>query len=611
MRAYHFALTQRRLSADRPILVEELRERVAQAEALVGADREEEGAALLIELVERPSFARVETSEVARAAIMLLGRALSKSGIHELARAYLRQVLALPGAWAEYAPYARRAVREIVEIGLRSEAYEAALEDLRAVPADAPAEVRGEVAYLTGRAKESQGQPGDAMNAYAQVPPTSRFWSQATYLSGLLEVEKGRWQSGESLFCKVADPKRQERTAPVFADATFFAVRDLARLALGRIAHEQSRFDDARYYYYLVPRDSERLAEALYESATTRYEKKDYDGARELLDDLSGLKTHHRYEDEARVLDAYLDLARCKFPEADAKLQTFLATYEPVRQAARKLGESRQGTELLLEAARGKGGSVDSAKTSVRTEELQMVAALVRVDPGYREIARKRSVVERQRSGLQAARRVLADIERSLVAVGSLRPVAADDQETTQADEAEAALSGLRRQIDDLEKSAPTSAVLASSRQQLAALEAQLGARKRVATTMRSPTERGTDLPGLIGADADEAAKLTQAMDAMGRDLDEAERAMAQDAIHRLDLRLSRLLRRARLGRIESVLGKKRALEVEIEAINAGYLPRDAVDSLDAARYLEDNEEYWPFEGDDWPDEFLGSEGLR
>ncbi|HEY2513040.1 MAG TPA: hypothetical protein VGI39_19365, partial [Polyangiaceae bacterium] len=83
---------------------------------------------------------------------------------------------------------------------------------------------------------------------------------------------------------------------------------------------------------------------------------------------------------------------------------------------------------------------------------------------------------------------------------------------------------------------------------------------------------------------------------------------LAKDALVRLDRRLSRLLRRARLGRIESVLGRKRALEVEIEAINAGVLPADAVDSLDAARYLQDGEEYWPFEGDVWPDEFVGGE---
>ena len=59
------------------------------------------------------------------------------------------------------------------------------------------------------------------------------------------------------------------------------------------------------------------------------------------------------------------------------------------------------------------------------------------------------------------------------------------------------------------------------------------------------------------------------------------------------------------------MLGRKRALEIEIEAINNGFLPQDAVDSLDAARFLKDSEEYWPFEGDDWPDEFIGCEGLK
>ena len=41
--------------------------------------------------------------------------------------------------------------------------------------------------------------------------------------------------------------------------------------------------------------------------------------------------------------------------------------------------------------------------------------------------------------------------------------------------------------------------------------------------------------------------------------------------------------------------------------INDGVVPKSAIDSLDAARYLTDKEEYWPFEGDDWPDEFVGS----
>jgi hypothetical protein len=116
------------------------------------------------------------------------------------------------------------------------------------------------------------------------------------------------------------------------------------------------------------------------------------------------------------------------------------------------------------------------------------------------------------------------------------------------------------------------------------------------------------DLPALLGTDVALAADLQRRIAVMRKNLSDAELALAKDALHRLDLRLSRLLRRARLGRIESVLGRKRALEVEVEAIRLGYLPQDAVDSLDAAQYLEDNQEYWPFEGDDWSDEYVGSE---
>jgi hypothetical protein len=111
-----------------------------------------------------------------------------------------------------------------------------------------------------------------------------------------------------------------------------------------------------------------------------------------------------------------------------------------------------------------------------------------------------------------------------------------------------------------------------------------------------------------LRADAALSAELRGRIDKARDDLGSTEVALAKDALHRLDLRLSRLLRRARLGRIESVLGRKRALEVEVEAIRLGYLPQDAVDSLDAAGYLGDKEEYWPFEGDDWPDEYVGSE---
>lgn len=615
MRAYHDAMQRRRLGSQDAMRIEVVAERVADAEALVSAGRHDEAIAKLTELVEHPRFASIAETEEGRAALYLLGHALASAGVHDSARAYLRRSLAQRGAWEQYGAYARRAVRRLVEIALDTRAFAAGLEDLKGVPPTAPPEVRGEVAYVTGRAKETAGDVDGALAAYAQVPQTSRFWSQATYLSGLLLVERGRYREGENLFCKVADPKRQDRSTPVFADERFFAVRDLARLALGRVAHEQRRHDDARYYYYLVPRDSDRLAEALYEAATTRYEKKDYDGARELLDELKGLKAHHRYEDEANILDAYIDLALCRFPEADKKLQAFLRSYEPVRDAARRLGQSDRGMRVLLSAARAgaDAGGADAAGVSVTPEQLRAVAALVRVDPLYGEIARKRAVLDREASGLRLAVSSLADMQRSLATTGGVRPAVEEKGDPFEkAQDARAALDGVRRQLDDAEQARAPADRIAPLRKELADLEARLAGGSPAATEVATAEAAGAaDLPDLLRADSAHAAALARDLEVVRGELGAAETALAKDALRRLDLRLSRLLRRARLGRIESVLGKKRALEVEIEAINAGYLPKDALDSLDAGRYLRDNEEYWPFEGDDWPDEFVGSEGLR
>ena len=108
------------------------------------------------------------------------------------------------------------------------------------IPASAPEETRGDIAYVTGRAREDAGDPDGAMSAYASVARSSRFWAQATYLRGLILVERRRFKEGEELFCKIADPGRKDRTSATFGDEHYFAIRDLARLALGRVAHEQT-----------------------------------------------------------------------------------------------------------------------------------------------------------------------------------------------------------------------------------------------------------------------------------------------------------------------------------------------------------------------------------
>jgi hypothetical protein len=609
LRAYHTALLSRRLG------LEELRRevvgaRVAEAEQLVAAGRVDEAIARLAELVEHPQFELFADSEEGRAAVFRLGDALATAALYEPARVYLRRVLATKGSWDGGGTWARRAVRRLVDIALESQEFAPIARDLDAVPPSAPEEVRGEIAYMNGRAQEAAGNPDGALAAYANVTQRCRFWAQATYLSGLIDVEKGNAKAGENLLCKVADPKRSATTTPFFADEKFFAVRDLARLGLGRIAHEQSRNDDARYYYYLVPKDSDRLAEALYEAATTRYEKKDYEGARELLDELAALGIHHRYEDEAWVLSAWIDLARCKFPEADRQLVEFLRRYEPVRDAARHIAESDASTQRLLAAVHSGSDAGGAEIGGTSPEVMRTIAALVRVDSAYDRVLRRRAVLEREASGLVTASAALGDMQRTIATNGGLRPSAElTDDANLKARRAREAIDGIEHAIADLDAAKAPADQVTPLRRQLADLQAQLGKGSSAGgDSGASGAAAGADLPDLLRTDVAKAGDLQTQIAVARKDLAGAETALAKDALRRLDLRLSRLLRRARLGRIESVLGRKRALEVEVEAIRLGYLPQDAVDSLEAARYLEDNEEYWPFEGDDWPDEYVGGE---
>ena len=608
LRAYHTALQSRRLG-ESEMRREDVAARVTEAEGLVAAGRVDEAIARLAEVVEHPQFDLYADYDEGRSAVFRLGDALATAGIYEAARGYLKRVIEQKGAWDAGGLWARRAVRRLVDVALESEEYAVVGKDLASVPASAPEEVRGEIAYMNGRAQEASGNPDAALGAYATVTQRCRFWAQATYLSALIDVEKGNSKDAENLLCKVADPKRSASTTPVFADEKFFAVRDLARLGLGRIAHEQGRNDDARYYYYLVPRDSDRLAEALYEAATTRYEKKDYDGARELLDELAALQVHHRYEDEAWVLDAWVDLARCKFADADKKLVTFLARYEPVRDAARRIAENDMATQRLLEAVHSGSDAAGAEVGGASPEVMRTVAALVRVDPAYDHLQHRRVVLEREASGLVFALGAISDMQRTLASNGGVRPaaeLASDDARRARA--AREAIDGVEHQIADLEAAHAPPDQVSPLRLQLGVLKAQLAQGAGATSLAGGDLPTGADVPDLLRADMAKGAELQARIAAARKELGDAETALAKDALRRLDLRLSRLLRRARLGRIESVLGRKRALEVEIEAIRLGFLPQDAVDSLDAARYLEDNEEYWPFEGDDWPDEFIGGD---
>ena len=613
MRLYQQALVKRRLAATAPLSRQRLRDVLEKTETKISDGRLDEAIGDLVYIVESPRFDPFKESDEGRASLFWLGDSLGRVGAYQPARGYLVRLLKGDPKDTWY----RRAVRSLVDFGLESDQPDTFLKDLSSVPSSAPEELRGDIAYLAGRAAERRRDPAAALGGYAKVTPRSRFWAQATYLSGLIEVERGQLKKGENLFCKVADPKQTPKKAPLFGGNDFFRVRDLARLALGRVAHEQFRFDDSRYYYYLVPQDSDHLPEALYEAATSRYEAKDYDGARELMDQLEALHRNNPYQDEAWILDAYIDLATCHFPAADKKLQIFLARYEPVRNAARRLTKDPAAMNKLVEAVRS-GADPAGAGVGVKAGVARTLGALLRLDAGYSHASLRLARLDHEMSGLRGAMGDLAEANKRLATPKSVRAQSATPLGEAPSDKItriDAQLAEVRRLLREVSRTGKAKASdIAELSHQLEALEVQAHAARAAAAAAIPAGEaggKGTDLPDVIRADRQRASRLYENSAKLRAKLAAEQQGMARDALVRLDRRLSRLLRRARLGRVETVLGKKRALEVEIEALSQGLLPRTIVDSLDAARYLRDDEEYWPYDGEDWKDEYVGGEGLR
>jgi hypothetical protein len=590
--------------------VERLRGLLESAEAQLGMGRRDEAVARLASVVESPRFAALKDLDEGRAVVFTLGDTLGRIGAYPLARGYLVRLLEPTRVDTWY----RRAVSSLVDFGLASGDPEAFLASVSSLAAGADEPWTGDIAYLRGVLQERGGHIPEALLAYSEVAPRSRFWAQANYRSGLIEVEQRRFAEGEQHFCRVADPKQTPKLAPLFGGNAFFAVRDLSRLALGRVAHEQYRFDDARYYYHLVPGDSDRLPEALYESATSRYEAKDYDAAHRLINELRALDRPHPYADEVWVLDAYVDLGQCQFPRADAKLEEFLKRYEPVLQAARRLELEPRAFAQLLDTEQG----TDAQGLGFPRDVADLLVASIRVDPTYARVTRQLADLEHQMSGLSNTASEIAELSGRLREPDAVkaRPVLAiADTPADRLRRLGQQTAAVRRMLREMSAgSAAPTAELDAIKKDLTRVEAEAAALEQGAGSERTAdaaTPGGDKLEQLLASDAKEARALGAATLGLRAELVSSRDELAQDALMRLEKRLTRLVRRAHAGRIETVLGRKQALEVEVEALSQGYLPAGAVDSLEAARYLSDDEEYWPFDGEDWDDEYIGGEGLR
>ena len=107
-------------------------------------------------------------------------------------------------------------------------------------------------------------------------------------------------------------------------------------------------------------------------------------------------------------------------------------------------------------------------------------------------------------------------------------------------------------------------------------------------------------------ADITDARRLDKAAHALAGRLAQAGDKLAEEAVDKLYLDARHVLDKAKLGKIDAVIGQKRKLDLEVQDLAAGRFPEELIGRLWNASMIGDDEELWPFQGEYWADEYEG-----
>ena len=596
---------------------------VGRAEALLREGASIEAAVALYAVVESPRFRDFSDSVEFQNAEYYLGVSLARSGAYGAALDHLARVLARGPDATYFAPAHRR----MVDIALETRDHRGVLDRLtRATARRAiPVEAAGERGYLRARVAYEAGQLSQADTELDRITRRSRMYSSAVYLRGLVRMRRGELGGAARALCEIAATPDDNKFTFV-VDERYFNVKDLARLGLGRIAHEQGDYDDAYYHYFQIPDDSERLPEALFEAAWSMYQKREVGTARDLVAEMRASFPHVPLAPEAGLLAGYIELADCKFDQAQRHYDRLVAELTPVvaELAAIRRSPARRSALFDRALARWRADKDDPIKRiPPAATPGDKVLALLRLDPEYvrlhdavsglrraagdapHVVGEWRSLAARMRGTKVAA----VAGERSAEAEAAGEAAELDEDVSRLADDVARARVELRRGVNT---GTISRAAAAAEDERLAALSASVTSlAEKTAQASESADEglagsQSGNLGRMVAADLAAARRLESASARLAEELGRAADQLSHRALEQLYRDTRRVLDKARLGKIDAVIGQKRRLEIEVQDLSAGRFPAELHGRLWEAGLIGDDEEYWPFEGEFWADEYEG-----
>jgi tetratricopeptide (TPR) repeat protein len=556
----------------KPATLETLRAELVTAEDELVTGNAQSATTRLYRLVESNRYAKFNYAPEYANAELTLGRALVRAGAYSSAERYLLRAL----AHGPKSPFFGPAYRAMVDIALETREQKAILAMLDTAQnalggqgnSDLPRDARAEHEYLAGKVAYEAGNLAEGESHFQSVDRQSRFFAAALYFRGLTHVRKGHFAAARASLCEIVEQVDQSRFT-FFIDGRYYAIKDLAYLALGRIAHEQGKYDDSYYFYFRVPEDSERLPDALFEASWSMFQKQEYEAAGAFLEQFDRAFPKSPLAPDVLLLHAMIDLKSCQFDRVRTELEELVKVYKPIEAEVAGLLKEPGRRRILYKRLLSKQQIGPGAPADPMLE-------LLKIDPKFYRYVADIVALDRE-SGLLPAQIAVWD---ELTAKQAGKPIS-EASENVQL-------------VQDIEALQPIAKGDPEMEDRVGDLLTQARRASRLGNVGTGPFAQEAAADQALGAQAR----------ALRARLVDATSAIAEQALFDLDKRLREMLRQARLTQIDAVIGKKKKLEIEISNLREGRYPPDMFAQLQLEGLMGDDEEYWPFEGEYWSDEY-------
>jgi hypothetical protein len=290
---------------------------------------------------------------------------------------------------------------------------------------------------------------------------------------------------------------------------------------------------------------------------------------------------------------------------------------------ARALTRWRDERTISSDGEPASDGETQAAPASTRaaTSTQDEILGLLRLDPGFVRLHDALAGMARTAGEAPGVVRSWQGLARQVAAAR----VGAVSGERTIAEEDAADASAVHQDLErlgdevararaELDRGRRADTVPADAAKEedarLAALERKVtdaAGRARRAADAAADAVTGKSAPGLqplVQADVARARRLERSAVALRRRLLEQADALAQRSIEKLYADTKRVLDKARLGKIDAVIGQKRSLDIQVQDLASGRFPPELFGRMWEEGLIGDDEELWPFEGEYWADEY-------